>query len=99
MKFHDWLRRRNIIAEIQFMLTLEISFEAADPGLSDEEFLIRRTNGLERIMRFLVHLRCKMRSDYMQGIRMLRCRTFCLYGNSNECARHDMQRSMHVDKR
>ena len=56
MKFHDWLRRRNIIAEIQFMLTLEISFEAADPGLSDEEFLIRRTNGLERIMRLLTDL-------------------------------------------
>ena len=56
MDFENWLKRRSIIAEIQFMLALEIQIETSDQSISPQEFLELKTAILGQILYLLTDL-------------------------------------------
>ena len=59
MDFENWLKRRSIVAEIQFMLALEIKIETSDLRLeriSPQEFLELKTAILGQILYLLTDL-------------------------------------------
>lgn len=56
MDFENWLKRSSIIAEIQFMLALEIKIELSDQNISPQEFLELKTAILGQILYLLTDL-------------------------------------------
>ena len=56
MDFENWLKRRSIVAEIQFMLALEIQIETSDQSISPQEFLELKTAILGQILYLLTDL-------------------------------------------
>lgn len=56
MDFENWLKRRSIVAEIQFMLALEIQIETSDQRISPQEFLELKTAILGQILYLLTDL-------------------------------------------
>ena len=56
MDFENWLKRRSIVAEIQFMLALEIKIETSDQRISPQEFLELKTAILGQILYLLTDL-------------------------------------------
>ena len=56
MDFENWLKRRSIVAEIQFMLALEIKIETSDQSISPQEFLELKTAILGQILYLLTDL-------------------------------------------
>ena len=56
MDFENWLKRRSIVAEIQFMLALEIQIETSDQRIPPQEFLELKTAILGQILYLLTDL-------------------------------------------
>ena len=56
MDFENWLKRRSIVAEIQFMLALEIKIETSDQRISPQELLELKTAILGQILYLLTDL-------------------------------------------